>query len=401
MTEQTTNLSTIKAPGQVFNLQDVKRQTAAIHGLFSDVLKDGTHYGIIPGTPKPTLYKPGAEKIGLLLHLAPSFQRQMQYEGAHLTVISECVLTSQVTGVVLASAGAMCSSKETKYAYRQATRKCPKCGKPSIIKGKREYGGGWICFDKKGGCKAKWPDGATEIEGQSEEREDNPNLADVYNTVMKMADKRAYVAATLFGTAASDIFTQDIEDFRDEETSSPQPHIDPAHATADELEGHMQDMEEAFQRGEGPAWWAANAKPIIAELTPEQRKRFFGRKNELKEAHGTAGVDAPQSAAPPAAEADAAPAPLDDEREVPQLELTPYLREVEASREMTPLKAILIAVRTAWGELPMDPQAVVAIIKEKQKQWGKELGGAQLAAYGAFKKEVLAALKAAGLPHEV
>jgi hypothetical protein len=49
----------------------------------------------------------------------------------------------------------------------------------------------------------------------------------------------------------------------------------------------------------------------------------------------------------------------------------------------------------------MDPQAVVAIIKEKQKQWGKELDGAQLAAYGAFKKEVLAALKAAGLPHEV
>src|SRR3990167_11219650 len=137
MTEPTTNLPAVKAPGQVFNLQDVKRQTAAIHGLFSDVLKEGTHYGVIPGTPKPTLYKPGAEKIGLLLHLAPSFQRQMHYDDDHLTVISECVLTSQVTGVVLASGGGMCSSKETKYAYRQATRKCPKCGKPAIIKGKR------------------------------------------------------------------------------------------------------------------------------------------------------------------------------------------------------------------------------------------------------------------------
>ena len=334
MTEPTTNLPAVKAPGQVFNLQDVKRQTAAIHGLFSDVLKEGTHYGVIPGTLKPTLYKPGAEKIGLLLHLAPSFQRQMQYEGAHLTVISECVLTSQVTGAVLASAGAMCTSKETKHAYRQATRKCPKCGKPAIIKGKTEYGGGWVCFEKKGGCKAKWLDGAKEIESQSEEREDNPNLADTYNTVMKMADKRAYIAATLFGTAASDIFTKDLEDFRDEEAPSLRPHTDPAHIILpEELEGHMQDMEEAFQRGEGPAWWAANAKPIFAGLTPEQRKRFEARKNELKDTHGKAGGDAPGSAgSPPPGAQDAPPAP--SAVKAPPGRRTALFNELRASMEL-------------------------------------------------------------------
>ena len=36
--------------------------------------------------------------------------------------------------------------------------------------------------------------------------------ADIANTVLKMADKRAYVALALQATAASDIFTQDIED---------------------------------------------------------------------------------------------------------------------------------------------------------------------------------------------
>lgn len=36
---------------------------------------------------------------------------------------------------------------------------CPVCGVAAIIKGREEYGGGWLCFKKKGGCGAKWPDG--------------------------------------------------------------------------------------------------------------------------------------------------------------------------------------------------------------------------------------------------
>lgn len=36
---------------------------------------------------------------------------------------------------------------------------CPKCGtNKSVIKGKEEYGGGWLCFAKKGGCGEKWQD---------------------------------------------------------------------------------------------------------------------------------------------------------------------------------------------------------------------------------------------------
>ena len=35
---------------------------------------------------------------------------------------------------------------------------CPECGKPAIIKGKPEYGGGWLCYKKKDGCGAKWSD---------------------------------------------------------------------------------------------------------------------------------------------------------------------------------------------------------------------------------------------------
>ena len=35
--------------------------------------------------------------------------------------------------------------------------KCPGCGETkAVIKGKAEYGGGYLCFKKKGGCGAKW-----------------------------------------------------------------------------------------------------------------------------------------------------------------------------------------------------------------------------------------------------
>ena len=41
---------------------------------------------------------------------------------------------------------------------RTEQKVCPKCQKPAIIKGKTEYGGGMLCFKKKGGCGAKFTD---------------------------------------------------------------------------------------------------------------------------------------------------------------------------------------------------------------------------------------------------
>jgi hypothetical protein len=49
----------------------------------------------------------------------------------------------------------------------------------------------------------------------------NDDLADSYNTVLKMANKRALVAGILNVTAASDVFTQDLEDFRRDEEEAP------------------------------------------------------------------------------------------------------------------------------------------------------------------------------------
>lgn len=184
-------------------------------------MKKDTDFGIIPGTgSKPTLYKPGAEKLCTLFALAPRFkiiERREDWTGAdhggepfffyHL----KCELYYRGE-VFVGEADGSCNSFEKKYRYRKSERTCPVCGKTAIIKGKAEYGGGWVCFAKKDGCGAKFKDGDPVIEGQVAGQVTNPDVADQVNTILKMAQKRALVAATLIAVNASEFFTQDIED---------------------------------------------------------------------------------------------------------------------------------------------------------------------------------------------
>lgn len=178
-----------------------------------DVMQEGVHFGRVPGVDKPTLLKPGAEILGMTFRLAPDFEITEQVrEGDHLTVVVRCKLYHAPTGTLLGSGMGSCSTRESKYAYRKAERTCPKCGQAAIIKGKSEYGGGWLCFAKRGGCGAKFSDSDPKITQQVTGRVENPDVYDQHNTVLKMAIKRAHVAAILFVTCASEIFTQDVED---------------------------------------------------------------------------------------------------------------------------------------------------------------------------------------------
>ena len=194
-------------------VQDVQAQVNLIQHVLREVMQKDQHYGVIPGTgTKPTLLKAGAEKLCLTFRLDPQYESTERYEGAHLTVKSKCVLYHITSGQRFGSGEGSCSTRESKYAYRTGARKCPNCGAEAIIKGREEYGGGWLCFAKKGGCGAKFLEKDEAITGQFVGRVPNEDLADQYNTVLKMANKRSLVAAVLNATAASDIFTQDIED---------------------------------------------------------------------------------------------------------------------------------------------------------------------------------------------
>lgn len=198
-------------------------EAVALRQMFVDYVKaimvENVDYGIIPGASKPSLQKPGAEKLASFFGLAPSFEDVSAVEdwtGAEhggepfFYYRLRCHLYRDERRI--ASADGSCNSWETKYRYRNAERVCPNCGKSAIIKGKAEYGGGWVCFAKKGGCGAKYADGDSVIEGQQVGRIPNPDPAEQVNTFLKIAQKRALVAAVLIAVNASEFFTQDIED---------------------------------------------------------------------------------------------------------------------------------------------------------------------------------------------
>lgn len=180
----------------------------------------GTDFGVIPGTEKPTLYKPGAEKLTQLFRCIPRFRiedRTENWETGLFYYRIGCTIVTQGDGTPVAEGVGSCSTFESRYRWRNASRVCPSCGKEAIIKGKTEFGGGWVCFKKKDGCGAKFNEQDKSITSQAVGRIENPDIRDHVNTVLKMAKKRALVDAAIALARCSDIFTQDLEDNLDKD----------------------------------------------------------------------------------------------------------------------------------------------------------------------------------------
>ena len=185
----------------------------------SRVLRRDIDYGVIPGTDKLTLLKPGAEKLTTFFGLSTRFQlieRIEDWTGEEhgdepfFYYLYRCQLYRG--DLLIAEADGSCNSREQKYRYREAKRICPDCRAAAIVKGREQYGGGWICFRKKGGCGSKFLTGDPVIESQQVGRVLNPEIADQVNTIQKMGQKRALIGAALLAVNASEFFTQDVED---------------------------------------------------------------------------------------------------------------------------------------------------------------------------------------------
>jgi len=200
----------------VMNLEVARQRLQDFQAFVKEYLVKDEDYGIIPGTPKPTLYKPGSDKLCELYGLADTYEITSRIEDWDRNLFDyeiRCTLLSKRDGGIVGTGMGSCNSYEGRYRWRDGQRKCPNCSKATIIKGKAEYGGGWLCFAKKGGCGAKFKDGDKSIEGQQTGRVENDDIPTLKNTILKMAKKRAKVDATLGVTRSSGIFTQDVEDF--------------------------------------------------------------------------------------------------------------------------------------------------------------------------------------------
>jgi len=195
---------------------------------------DGGDYGIIPGArKKKVLLKSGADKLCDVYALADTYvvlSKIEDFDSGLFDYTLECRLLSKIDDSLVGSGLGSCSSYESKYRYRDAGRVCPRCGSTAIIKGKEEYGGGWVCFAKKGGCGAKFKEADPAIATQKTGRVENLDIIDTKNTVLKMAKKRAKIDAVIGVTRSSGLFTQDLEDL------APPVEVAPARASQSQPE---------------------------------------------------------------------------------------------------------------------------------------------------------------------
>lgn len=200
----------------------VKQRRDSIMELMRLVMIDGVHYGKIDGCgDKPALYQPGAQALCQLFNCGPRFEVVVkEEERGHRTVTVTCKLVNNATGAVVGEGRGVCTTLEKKYRWRQGGRVCPDCGAAAIKPS--QFRPEFYCHNKVGGCGKVFPESDERITSQKPGRVENDDLADSYNTVEKIACKRAMVHATLNITGASELFTQDIEDMqRDDDAPAP------------------------------------------------------------------------------------------------------------------------------------------------------------------------------------
>lgn len=163
---------------------------------------------IKPGE-KAALMQDGAFKFLNLFKYTPGAVRKtvLRTDDGHFTVEAEAPIYN-AAGQLVATGDGSCSTRESKYAYRKGERTCPSCGEATIRKDNKGDGG-WYCWKKIGGCGETFKLGNHEIESQNTQRMANPDLADVENTVLKMAIKRATVAAVRKLPLVSELFAAD------------------------------------------------------------------------------------------------------------------------------------------------------------------------------------------------
>jgi len=210
----------------VMNIEFALQRRETVKRAFSDLMEDGQDFGKIPGTgSKPTLMQPGAQKLDNLFGLVPRFPMELMRIEEDWTgerhggepFFRYMVVCQLMRGdFVMGEAIGECNSFESKYRWRKTDRVCPACSQPTIIFTKRNN---WWCNQHKGGCGKGFKIDDESITKQKVGRQPNPEIFDQINTLLKMAQKRAHVGATINATSASEFFTQDLED-RPAETES-------------------------------------------------------------------------------------------------------------------------------------------------------------------------------------
>ena len=168
-----------------------------LRSMMRAILREGTDYGTIPGTRKPSLWKPGAEKLLQWFgfgHEIRKAETERNDDGSRLGVTYQCTVTKEMPDgrkvTVATCEGYAGYDEDSFYVTEQDARRKAEADERK-----------WARKDNRAPVAAKWENAA--------------GYRAPWNSVIKMAQKRSLVGAALQATSASTLFTQDLEDMRD------------------------------------------------------------------------------------------------------------------------------------------------------------------------------------------
>lgn len=265
-------MSVVRRESQPLSVTQVQAGLDAIHQVMKQCMAEGQDFGKVPGCgDKPSLFQPGAQKLSMMFQLNPEVKEEIvtDYQNMHR---GYRLVVRVTNGQKFAEGVGECSTLESKYRYKTASKKCPKCGKPTIFKSKNT-GEGWYCWAKRGGCGATFVPNDPTITSQHEGKTEHDNPPDFWNTARKMAFKRGFVHAIINATNTSELWSQDLEDLAsnsavtvEEPPPPPPPRQQPANVT------------------QMPRPAAAPAAAPKSAPSPELlRRRFLERMGQYKE----------------------------------------------------------------------------------------------------------------------
>lgn len=236
---------------------EVVAHAKTVQQVMQAVMKPNVHYGAIPGAgDKPTLLKSGAEVLCMTFRITDKYEVSDLSRDGVIRYRVNCIGEHQQSGVPLGSGLGECSTDEEKYRWRKAV--CAEEFEATPETNRR------LKFGRKQG-------------GHYTVQQVRTEPADLANTVLKMACKRAKIAMVLNVTAASDMFSQDLEDLdaelvrhlaEDERQEQMQLVRDDwcakANSAADEasLRKVMQDGVKVFQAARDKDGYAVFAKAV-------------------------------------------------------------------------------------------------------------------------------------------
>jgi len=183
------------------DLETAQKSQKMLNNYIATQMKEGVDFGTIPGTKKPGLWQPGAQKLLYFNGLGVKMicvEKIANWDKPFFYYEYKAIAFHKGTGLEVAECIGSANSKEDRYAWRWVGEKYLPKGLDKEDYKSKTGNNGWVSY-----------------------RIPNEDIFTQVNTMQKIAQKRAMIGVATLACRASENFTTDVEE--DERTDQPGP----------------------------------------------------------------------------------------------------------------------------------------------------------------------------------